>query len=247
MKKNLVLLSMIILVVVVMSCTGKTGQQGPVGPAGPQQPGLYYVKNFQDSVYPANYNGQVQASITSWYSAATYTANTEPLWFGTIKVNAYTEYIYRVLLKFDLSSIPASKIIIDKAELTLKTNSNIIGSGVMGAVMHKLTNNWAPFHVGWSNRTSLDDFWNISYGGGDFDSNTMTVNAASFDIGPNQTVTIDLDPEVVRSWTENPAENYGMILIAGDEAAGKYVEFYPSGDPTPANRPLLKVSYYTTE
>jgi hypothetical protein len=242
MKKYYVVFVLVFLGFVFTSCNGKTGAAGPAGPAGPQQPGLYYVKNFQNGVYPSSYTGQAQSSIYAGYSDATYTASTEPVWFGRKSLGLY----YRALFKFDLSSIPLSKIIIDKAELTIKTNLNIAGSGVTGANVHKITTMWNTTQVGWDKPTPSTG-WITFGGGGDFDSTTMTTNAAAFDIGANDTVTMDLDPAVVQSWTSNPATNYGMIFIAGDEAAGKYVEFYPSGDPTPENRPILKVSYYTTE
>jgi hypothetical protein len=242
MKKCYVLMLIAILVFVLTSCNGKTGPIGPSGPAGPQQPGLYYVKNYQNGVYPAVYAGQSQSSIRAGYSDATYTANTEPVWFG----HRNTGLEYRVLYKFDLSALPSTKIIIDKAELTIKTNDNIVGAGVIGVNVHKITTFWIPLQVGWDKPTP-STVWTTLIGGGDFDSTTMTTNAAAFNIGANDTVTMDLDPAVVQSWTSNPATNYGMIFIAGDEAAGKYVEFYPSGDPTPENRPILKVSYYTTE
>jgi hypothetical protein len=94
----------------------------------------------------------------------------------------------------------------------------------------------------------VDTSWKNQFNeGGDFDSNTMTVNAATFNLGANDTVTIDLDPAVVLSWTASPSTNYGMIFIAGGEVGGEYAEIYSSGDPTPSNRPLLKISYYTTE
>jgi hypothetical protein len=244
MKKAILSVFVVIILVVLLSCTGKTGSPGPIGPAGPQQSGLYYIKNFQNGVYPASYGGQIEASIFSGYSAATYTANIEPIWLGRIAANLN---VNRGLMKFDLSSLPSSKILIDKAELTIKTNGNIIGSGITGVHVHKITTFWTQYYAGWNNATE-HTFWQNQYNeGGDFDSNTMTVNAAAFNLGANDTVTIDLDPAVVLSWAASPSTNYGMIFIAGDEAGGEYAEIYPSGDLTPSNRPLLKISYYTTE
>lgn len=231
----------LLLVLVMVSCTGKTGVAGSTGPAGPQQPGIYYVKNFQNGVYPTAYTGQIQSSISKQYSNATYTANTEPIWFGA-NVDGRQ---YRAIFKFDLSSLPNSKIIIDKAEFTFKTNANAVGGGVIGVNVHKLTTYWESNQAGWW-RPTLNTLWLLS--GGDFDAATMTANAAAFDIGANNTVTMELDPAVVQAWALDPATNYGMIFIVGDELmSNKYVEIRPSGDPVPSNRPSLKVSYYTTD
>ena len=244
MKKAILSVFVVIIAVILLSCTGKTGSTGLIGPAGPQQSGLYYVKNFQNGIYPASYSGQIEASIFCGYSGATYTANTQPIWLGSKGINLCT---FRGLVKFDLSSLPSSKILIDKAELTIKTNGNIVGSGITGVHVHKITTLWTQYYAGWNNATE-HTFWKNQFNeGGDFESNTMTVNAPAFDLGANDTVTIDLDPAVVLSWAASPSTNYVMIFIAGDEAGGEYAEIYPSGDPTPSNRPLLKISYYTTE
>jgi hypothetical protein len=230
----------LLLVLAMVSCTGKTGVTGSTGPAGPQQPGIYYVKNFQNGVYPAAYTGQIQSSIYVCTSGVTYTANTEPIWFGAI-----VSCPFRAIFKFDLSSLPSSKIIVDKAEFTFKTNSNAVGGGVTGVNVHKLTTFWNPARVSWLWTTNSTDWIEP---GGDFASVTMTANAAAFDIGANDTITMELDPAVVQAWASNPSTNYGMILKVGNEfTTGEYVEIRPSGDTVPSNRPSLKVSYYTTD
>jgi hypothetical protein len=117
MKKAILFVFAVIILVVLLSCTGKPGSTGPIGPAGPQKVGLYYVKNFQNGLYPASYSGEIESSIYCGYSGATYTANTEPIWIGRKDINLC---VYRGLIKFDLSSLPTSKIIIDKAERTLR-------------------------------------------------------------------------------------------------------------------------------
>lgn len=244
MKKIVIAVFFASVVITLLSCTGKPGSTGAIGPAGPQQAGLYYVKNFQNGLYPALYSGEIESSIYCGYSGATYTANTEPIWIGRKDINSC---VYRGLIRFDLSTLPSSKIIIEKAEFTIKTNSNIIGSGALGVNIHKITTFWTQYYAGWNNATE-HTFWQNQFNeGGDFDTNTMTPNVSAFDLGANDTVTIDLDPAVVLSWTTSPSTNYGMIFIAGDEAGGEYAEIYPSGDPTPSNRPLLKISYYTTD
>jgi hypothetical protein len=240
MKKSIVLILLIVVLTIIASCTGKQGTIGNQGPAGPIQPGIYYVKNFQQGVYTPSYSGQIESSIYGGYSAATYTSNTEPIWFGA-KAGHFGN---RAIIKFDLSSIPASKIIIDKAELTLQTDEISQGGGVVGANVHKITTAWKQYQVGWYNITDSIDWIHV---GGDYEAKTMTANVSSFNMTANSTITIDLDPAVVQSWTNSPSTNYGMIMIAGAETDGYYVEMYSSGAVTPSARPLLKISYYTTE
>jgi len=96
--------------------------------------------------------------------------------------------------------------------------------------------NWASQGVNWG-----------SYGG-DYDANTITPQSATINIPANSTITIELDPKTVHGWMENPATNYGLIIRGVDEyTTNNYAEIYPSGATDPANRPMLKVWYYTVE
>lgn len=245
MKNKLVLaLEILMIVVLIISCTGQKGEQGPTGPqgpAGPQLPGMYFIRLFQNGVYSATYAGQVESCIFIGYSGPVYTDNTM-----SVKIGQTDNYgTYRALLKFDLSSLPKSKIIVDKAELTIKTNSNHYGDGAKNIKIHKITSPWVVFQNGWyvSSNTSS---WNNP--GGDYDLNTITPKTATVDILPNSTITIELDTKVVQDWMEHPETNYGIIFIGANEfIKDNYAEIYPSGASDPSNRPMLKVYYYTVE
>jgi hypothetical protein len=243
MKKKV--LAGVILFFLFISCTGPAGPEGPSGPqgpAGPQTPGLYFIRIFQNGVYSSTYTGQVESSIYMGYGASVYTNNTMPIGVGETDLGG----TYRALLKFDLSSLPTNKIIVDKAELTIKTSDVNYGGGAYNMTVHKITSPWVVYEAGWY-YNSASTFWtNI---GGDYDSNTITPQSATIDLPANSTITIELDPAVVKGWMENPAENYGLIIIGVNEITltNNYVEIYPSGADNPEDRPKLKIWYYTIE
>jgi hypothetical protein len=238
----LVLISMILMI----SCTGPAGPEGPVGPqgpAGPQTPGIYYIRIFQNGVYSSTYTGQVESCIYKGYSSPVYTSNTQPIAIGA---KSQEGDLYRALLKFDLSSLPSSKIIVDKAELTIKTSSVNYGGGAYNVKVYKLTSSWNVFENGWTYKTS-SSFWTTP--GGDYDPNTITPQSATIDLPANSTITIELDPKVVQGWMENPATKYGLLIRGVEEMSttNNYAEIYPGGASNPEDRPKLKVCYYTIE
>jgi len=226
----------------IISCTGK---QGATGPAGPQNTGVYYEQVFQQGVQPSTYNGQIETSIYGNYSGVTYTSNINPLSIG----NLSSVGDYRSIVKFDISILPISNIIVDKAQLIINTNGKSDAGGAKNVAIYKLTNAWVVNKTGWEvnndNYPLIVTNWNKN--GGDFDATTITATEAGVDLPPNSKITIDLDPATVLYWMENPSKNYGMIFVAADEYNPNYSEVYSSGSLTPTARPMLKIWYYTTE
>jgi hypothetical protein len=242
MKKFLVVLFVLSVFLFLSSCTGKQGPSGATGPAGPQQPGLYYIRIFQQGVYSAAYSGQTQSSLDGSTTAPVYTDSSDPIKLGLNNPN----HLNRALLRFDISELPSSKIKVDKAELTLMTDSTSYGGGATVKI-YNITDSWVPYAASWNWRTS-SNAWSNPGGGGDYSANTITAGAATINLPASSTVTISLDPATVQGWMENPATNYGMLLKSADEMnTSNYCEIYSSGAAIPANRPMLKVSYYTTE
>jgi len=239
MKRTVLLSVFAIFTVILVSCTGPVGPAGPAGAEGPEKPGLYYVKIFQQGVYPGAYNGQIRSSLATSTGGAYYTNSASPINIGRSTPGG----IYRAMIKFDLSAIPSEKVMVDRTQLIIKTNAASAGGGAKDVKVHRVTNTWQEFNNGWVINTA-STFWNVS--GGDFSSNTITT-AADYSIPPNSTITIDIDPNVVQDWLLNPSSNYGMLLKSTDEYTANYAEIYSSGAVTAANRPMLKVWYYTTE
>lgn len=242
MRKYIISVLAIVFALSYASCTGPsgpTGSDGPIGPAGPNIPGLYFIRIFQQGVYSTSYTGQVETSLFDGMSWAFYTDSSNPINIGRNNIGA----IYRPIIKFDLSSLPSTKIIVDKAELTIKSNGNSYGGGAAIIKVHKVTNAWTVFQAGWDIRATATGW---IAGGGDFDSNTMTTGSL-YNLPADSTLTIPLDPLVVVDWMKNPSTNYGMLLKITNEGSTNYAEIYSSGAVTPDNRPMLKVWYYTTE
>ena len=125
----------------------------------------------------------------------------------------------------------------------IKSNGTSLNGGVVDFTVHKVTNNWVINEAGWNNRSS-NTYW--TNGGGDFDLNTMT-SSASYDLPADSTLTITLDPSVVQDWMLNPTNNNGLILRTFVTGSANYSEIYSSGAVVAANRPMLKIWYYTIE
>jgi len=237
MKKVFITILAVLIVLSLASCTGKNGSTGP---AGPQQPGLYYVKIFQQGVYSSSYSGQKQSLLNTGLTSPAYTDSNSPVGIGPYG----SPDIYRALFKFDISELPSSKMIVDKVELILKINSKNVYGGAQDVKVYKVTSYWDEYQVSETKRTASLSWTNS---GGDFSSNTITTNSATFNFPPDSTVTIGLDPATVQGWMENSSTNYGIILISSDENYNKHSEIYSSGASTPSDRPMLKIWYYTTE
>ncbi len=243
--RKILYVSVLFFVFLFSGCQGPAGPEGatgPQGPAGPEKPGIYYIRIFQNGVYSNTYNGQVESSIYAGYSGPVYTDNTMPIGVGETDLGG----TYRAIIKFDLSSLPQTKIIVDKAELTIKTNSVHYGGGANNMTVHKIISSWNVYETGWTYKTS-SIFWINE--GGDYDANTITPQSATINIPANSTITIELDPKVVQEWMESPATNYGLIIRGVEEMSttNNYAEIYPGGDANPENRPKLKIWYYTIE
>ena len=236
-------LSFVLLAFVLVSCAGQKGDDGAVGPAGPAEPGLYYVKIFQQGVYNSNYSGQVQASLTNQYSGATYTSQTMDIAIGKDSV-----YRHRAIIKFDISSLPSSRVIVEKAEMTIHTNNVFEGNGAENVGFYRLNAPWTVNNAGYmySSFDSVGVAW-PQYGAWETGSNTVTVNTGYYNLPPNTKITVELEPELIQDWMFNSQNNYGLIIKSEDENTTNYSEIYPSLAADTSKRPMLKIWYYTTE
>ena len=239
MKKTIFCIVCCALFVSCAGPKGETGAQGPAGPSGPELPGLYFIRIFQQGVYSPLYAGQVQTSMRDTYTGPVYTNAANPLGVGDDGATGR----FRTIIKFDISTLPRTKIIVDKAELTIRTNSVSVNGGASGVTLHKVTKTWTMFEAGYGQK-EVNSVWNEP--GGDFEATTMTTSA-SYNLAPDSTITIGLDPEVVRDWMMNPEANYGVLMKSGNEFVHNYSEIYSSGALDSSKRPMLKIWYYTTE
>ncbi|MFA6175041.1 MAG: chitobiase/beta-hexosaminidase C-terminal domain-containing protein [Phycisphaerae bacterium] len=141
--------------------------------------------------------------------------------FMSIYYNGIPDQYWAILLKFNLSGIPAGSTV-NSARLELycqmDTGNNNIG-------ILKCTSNWSQNNVCWDNMPTR--------GGGSFSSNSSGVGTW---IWANS-----LLDQHVQNWINNPGTNYGVFL--GANIYGR-ADFSNGSSQVPsANRPKLIVTY----
>lgn len=178
----------------------------------------------------------------------------EHLFAGTTNIGA----IRRALIAFDLSEIP-SDARVDSITLTLNMSRSVLaGQGTY--TIHRVLSDWgegpsqATGEEGGGAPAQTDDAtwihtffdtatWDAP--GGDFaesPSSTMQIGAA----GPYAWPGSDDLVADVQSWIQDPAINFGWIIL-GDESADRTAKRFDSREhPTAANRPTLRVYYGTS-
>ncbi len=160
--------------------------------------------------------------------------------------------LHRGVLAFDLSQIPAGSTV-TAASLRLRmsrTNQNT----VQNVSLHRLNRDWgegtsnaggeegsgAPATTG--DATWLHNFFNTSFWtapGGDY----QAVASATTPVGPVGDYTWQSQGMIddVQGWVNNPAANFGWIVI-GNEADDHTAKRFNSRE-APAARPVLSVTY----
>lgn len=158
----------------------------------------------------------------------------------------------RALFAFDLSALPPGARI-DSARLTLSMNQTSAGDQTM--TLHRVTAAWgegtssamggqgAPATAGdatWLHRFFDTDLWATP--GGDFEATP----SASAVVGAAGTYTWTADPMAadVQAWLDDPATNFGWILL-GNETANQTSKRFDSREAAlESARPLLTVTYH---
>jgi len=163
---------------------------------------------------------------------------------GYIKVGNTDLVTNRSLIKFDLTSIPASAQIIS-ATLTLRL-SETSGTTSCGLAAYRVLKDWVAAQSTW-NIYKTGSAWDM--GGAFFPdgtdcemvyTGTATVNGSTpqYDL-----VKIILDPDHVKEWVDGTLANNGVLLKALSES-GKSFTFYSSNESTFTTlRPALEVIY----
>ena len=163
--------------------------------------------------------------------------------------------IRRGLLAFDVAgNIPAGANIIS---VTLSLNMSRSISGNQTVTLHKVLSDWGEgtSHAGGeegggapatpNDATWLHTFYNTAFwtnAGGDFDASV----SASQSVGFVGAYTWGSSPEMVadvQDWLDNPATNFGWLLMCNESVAATAKRFDTKENPTVANRPLLTVNY----
>lgn len=161
----------------------------------------------------------------------------------------------RALLAFDIAAAIAAPAIIEDVQLSLEMNRTFAGN--IDIRLHPVTADWGEGTsdaegqegIGTSS-TPGDATWIHSFfdtapwstPGGDFASrSSATQTVADFNF-----YTWGSTPEMVadvQRWLDDPASNYGWILL-GDETTNRTVKRFASRENTaPTTRPVLRVTY----
>ncbi len=240
MKKHLFFL--VLTMFLFFSC-----QKGDIGPAGETgQKGAdgesYLAAQFQDGVFP-------DTAYSGTYDTRIINSDLSNRNYGNcfnLEIGYYNNRIYRVLIKFNLSSIPETAIV-KSAYLTMFCYQVSIG-GTINLAAYKITKNWTEgsgncggfvdVNASWDYYDGLTNSWGTP--GGDFDLSTQSeiknISTAGY-------WTIKLNNQMVQDWISNPSNNYGMIIKSIDETTGYTANYDKTRNPKEL-RPKLTI-YYT--
>jgi len=160
----------------------------------------------------------------------------------------------RALMQFDLSAIPENATI-DQVTLTIFMSKTRVGGN--SVALHRVLQNWgegtsdatgeegggataASGDATWTNTFTGSGTWDTD--GGDFNSiasaATVVNNSSDYTWGSTPELVAD-----VQSWLNDPASNFGWILI-GPEAGGQSAKRFDSREHSEAERwPRLNVSF----
>ncbi len=227
---------------------GANGSQGPTGPAGP----TVFQASFQNGVFPtSSYTGQIDTWING--GASTTSENSAPALEITTGTS-YTNYA-RILIRFDVSSVPVNAQIIS-AELILKSETQTnIGTNPVTVGLHDLASSLLPTCV-WTAGAdwvtyNASNGWNSCDGdssGGQLGlinpTTVSTVVLSSSANGQSNFYRWTIASSMVQNWLAG--NNNGIILKSEgefNESPSSLVRFFPYNDSTASNHPQLVLTY----
>lgn len=163
--------------------------------------------------------------------------------------------VRRALLAFDVAgSIPPGATI---NSVTLRLNMSMTISGPQEMTLHRVVSNWgegasdafgnegsgAPAEAGdatWRHTFFDTQFW--SGPGGDFAAGPSAM-AVVDQFGPYTWGSTSGMVADVQDWLDNPATNFGWVLIGNEAVSVTAKRFDSRENPVPENRPVLIVDY----
>ncbi|MCL2532106.1 MAG: DNRLRE domain-containing protein [Oscillospiraceae bacterium] len=143
---------------------------------------------------------------------------------GTHSVLGISGGTNRTYMRFDLSSIPSSNLIMS-ANLQLTQNRTYSFQSGMSMHLYRLTQA-IPASLNWNNQPTH--------------GSRITTRAIVSASGHTYNLSI---PNTVRSWHENPAENHGFVIMIGDENRDTRVDLASSRNALTSNRPALEIRH----
>lgn len=135
----------------------------------------------------------------------------------------------RVLMKFDVSSIPATATVLEARLIFYVNNFSNAASNPFFVGAHKINSDWGELTETWQ-----------THNGGDFDVNIM----AGSNVSGTGSWTIFLTPSVVEGWIKGTIPNYGVLLKQGTEnTVQDYIDISMKEWSTENERPYLIIKY----
>jgi hypothetical protein len=182
------------------------------------------------------------ATKDTWINNSAVTHNGGNCNFLRLRSSTSGNDLARILVQFDLSSIPANATITE-AKLIL-SRTNVTGTGANWAV-HRLTNSWdeggncqADGAASWNQRVSGI---NWSTPGGDF---IATPEATNFLDLTFVIRTVDLPLSLIQGWRSGTIPNHGLLLKWENETAiNNTFTFYTRDEFDPLTKPRLFIIY----
>ena len=163
----------------------------------------------------------------------------------------------RALLAFDVAGQLPAGAIVDATQLTLNLNKSSSVTGNMS--LHRLSENWGegtsdagdPGGAGTlataNDATWTERFFNEAHNqtwtsqGGTFDSTASATTSVGFTLGHYSWASAQLAVDV-QGWVNNPATNFGWILV-GTEASANSAKRFDSKDTFGGFAPALQITY----
>ena len=161
--------------------------------------------------------------------------------------------IRRAVIAFDLSVIPSNAVIED---VSLTLNMSQTSTGSQPVKLHKLLADWGegtsnatgnegagaaptPNDATWIHTFFNSQLWTSA--GGDF----VGSESAALSVGADGLYTWQSSQMIadVQGWVNNPATNFGWILLGNEEDNRTAKRFDSREHPSAANRPKLTVTY----
>lgn len=153
-----------------------------------------------------------------------------------------TGYVYRGIIKFDLSTIPSSSVI-TSATLSLWTYSDA-SANARTMYLYRVKRNWVESEVTW-NVYSTGNNWTTA-GCADTTDDREASAIGSIALTASESMDtekqITLDASMVQQWVSGAVSNYGMLIQMDTELNDAY-GFHSSSSATAGYRPKLVIEY----
>ena len=176
------------------------------------------------------YQGTTDTTIFAWN--ATQTAGEEPTFRTT------TGNVRHALVRFDVSGLPAGAFNI-KASMHVHVDQP--GPAPVQMQAFKVLRGWSEENASWRNATA-SIVWSIP-GCSGLGTDRMPLPFHSVDTPPvSQWVSFDVT-ELINQWLADPAENYGVLLVAKGSTSQQTFSFVSSENNNVTRRPKLIVGY----